>query len=276
MLDACRIAPAILAVVMLTGTACEPGLPAGRTPHREFNWTDMGNQPKLKPQRADLFGVRPGGMIVPPAGAVATAEHPYPFAADKGADAADWATNPLQPTPNVLVKGKWVYENYCIVCHGPEAAGDGKLTKLFPVPPSLMRPRTRGWSDARIFHVPMRGQGSMPKLSSQIEPQDLWAVVHHIRAFQARLPVAPATEKDIEEEKATEAARLAATPAAEEPDADTGSPPLPPDGTTGVVAAAPRVALSPAWIAPLMPAPPVKPAPAASPGNSQGTTEESP
>ncbi len=60
-----------IAALAMGLAGCDLGLPAGRTPHREGNFLDMGDQPKLKPQRGDLYGVRPTGLMEPPAGAVA-------------------------------------------------------------------------------------------------------------------------------------------------------------------------------------------------------------
>ena len=48
-----RRAAQSLTLVALTAllSGCDLGLPAGRTPHREGNYLDMIDQPKLKPQR---------------------------------------------------------------------------------------------------------------------------------------------------------------------------------------------------------------------------------
>lgn len=179
---------------------CEYGLPAGDEPHREFNFTNMGDQPKLKPQRADRLGEKPLGLMAPPAGAVAMGEHPYPYTQEQAEQAAT-QKNPLQATPRVLARGKFLFENICIACHGPQAAGDGLVTTLFPKPPSLMTQRVRDWTDGRVYHVPMRGQNSMPSHSKQITRKDLWSVIHYIRSLQKKLPVAPPPAKAAGEAK---------------------------------------------------------------------------
>jgi len=68
------------ALVVLTAflAGCDIGLPAGRSPHREGNRLDMIDQPKLKPQRKDVFGARPTGLMEPQPGTVAIGESPYP------------------------------------------------------------------------------------------------------------------------------------------------------------------------------------------------------
>jgi len=184
-----RTAAAVALTLALA--ACDLGLPAGRAPHLEGNRLDMIDQPKFKPQRADVFGGRASSVLEPPAGAVATDETPYPYLQADAVRAGAELVNPLQATPQVIAHGKFVYENVCITCHGPTGAGDGLITSLFPKPPSLMTQRVRDWPDGELFHRPMRGQGSMPSHARQVDARDTWSVVHYIRQMQAREPVAP-------------------------------------------------------------------------------------
>ena len=187
-----RAGALVIAALALTAAACDLGVPAGRSPHREGNRLDMIDQPKFKPQGADIFGGRPSSVLEPPAGAVAADETPYPYLQADAARAGAELVNPLQPTPEVIAHGKFVYENICITCHGPKGAGDGLVTSLFPKPPSLMTQRVRDWPDGEIFHRPMRGQGSMPSHARQIDTRDTWSVVLYIRQMQSQEPVAPA------------------------------------------------------------------------------------
>ncbi|HUU34031.1 MAG TPA: cytochrome c [Vicinamibacterales bacterium] len=182
-----------LAAVALTVLAagCDVGVPAGRAPHREGNRLDMVDQPKLKPQRVDVFGRRPTGGMEPPAGAVAVDETPYPYAQNEAARAGAELVNPLPATAGVIAHGKFVYDNVCITCHGPRGAGDGYVTALFPKPPSLMTQKVRDWPDGELFHRPMRGQGSMPSHARQVDARDAWSVIRYIRQMQSEEPVAP-------------------------------------------------------------------------------------
>lgn len=189
-----RRSPILLVLAVLGGAAvsCDTGLPAGRQPHIEFNYLDMADQPKQKPQRGALFDGGPVGMLAPPAGTVALGETPYLLTQKEGeAEGAVFPENPFPHTPELVARGRFVFENVCITCHGPEAAGDGHLTAVFPKPPSLMTQRVRDWSDGRIFHIPMRGQGSMPSHSTQLEQWQIWQAIHYLRHLQSILPVAP-------------------------------------------------------------------------------------
>jgi mono/diheme cytochrome c family protein len=181
----------VLAALTVLATGCDLGLPAGRTPHREGNFLDMGTQPKLKPQRKDIFGARATGMMEPQAGTVAKGDVPYPYAQNEADKAGAELKNPLPASPSVLAHGKFVFENVCIACHGPKGAGDGIVTQLFPKPPSLMTQKVRDWPDGQLFHRPMRGQNSMPSHSRQVDTKDIWSVVHYIRKMQSEQPVAP-------------------------------------------------------------------------------------
>jgi mono/diheme cytochrome c family protein len=177
-------------VIAALASACDVGLPAGRTPHREGNRLDMGDQPKLKPQRKDLFGARPAAAMQPQPGTVAVDEIPYPYAQDEANRAGAELVNPLQPSDAVLAHGRFVYENICVTCHGPKGAGDGYITALFPKPPSLMTQKVRDWPDGQLFHRPMRGQNSMPSHARQVNTYDAWSVILYIRELQRHEPVA--------------------------------------------------------------------------------------
>jgi mono/diheme cytochrome c family protein len=225
-----RNAASALAVAALTMlvSACDLGLPAGRTPHREGNRLDMGDQPKLKPQRKDVFGARATGLMEPQPGTIAVGETPYGYAQNEADRAGAEVTNPLPASPEVIAHGKFIYENICITCHGPKGAGDGIVTALFPKPPSLMTQKVRDWPDGQLFHRPMRGQNSMPSHARQIDTRDMWSVIHYIREMQKVEPVAPPPP--------TAAAAPVAAPAGQAPAAPAGAPGAAPTPTSGAAA----------------------------------------
>ncbi len=182
---------------LLALTGCELGVPAGEGTFYELNMLNMGDQPKLKPQREDIFGARPMSMMEPPEGTVPVGYEPYPYTEEQVELAAANLVNPLPDSPEVLEKGEWIFVHFCETCHGPTAEGDGPMTRKFPEPPSLNRQRARDYTDGHIFHVAMRGQNVMPSYAKQIEQDEIWAAVHHIRKLQADNPVAPPTDDDL-------------------------------------------------------------------------------
>jgi mono/diheme cytochrome c family protein len=58
------------------------------------------------------------------------------------------------------------------------------LNGQFPNPPSLHSDKVRNWQDGNIFHVVMNGQNVMPSYAKQISGDDIWAIIHYIRALQ--------------------------------------------------------------------------------------------
>jgi mono/diheme cytochrome c family protein len=179
-----------LACLALAASSCEEyGLPAGPSPHREMNFLDMGDQPKIKAQRGDLLGGPEFGTVE---GTIPRGFEPYRFHGRPEAAEAS-LVNPLRPgDPAATERGKMLFERNCVPCHGDKAAGDGTVVKKgFPPPPSLMTEKVRQWKDGRIYHTITEGQNIMPSYATQVRQEDRWAIVHYVRKLQSELPVAP-------------------------------------------------------------------------------------
>jgi mono/diheme cytochrome c family protein len=181
---------ALSGALVLGAVACnEYGIPAGPSPHREFNFLDMGDQPKMKAQRGDLRG---GPSLLTPPGAIPQDFEPYPYKGQPDRAGAE-LKNPLPDgDAKIVERGKLMFERYCVPCHDATGAGKGLvIEKGFPAPPSLMTQKVRDWSDGRIFHVITDGQNIMPSYATQIRPRDRWAAVRWVRDLQSKQPVAP-------------------------------------------------------------------------------------
>jgi len=126
-------------------------------------------------------------LQLPPEGTVplANAAFQYGPGTEEAERAGRELASPLEATPANLARGKQVFENVCIVCHGPAGQGDGPIIGRFPNPPSLTAARAKGYPDGRIVHVIARGQGIMPSHAAQVLPEDRWRVVLYLRALQA-------------------------------------------------------------------------------------------
>lgn len=128
-----------------------------------------------------------------PEGTVPIGFAPFPYGAgeEEALRAAAELENPLEPTPEVLARGKQVFETMCFVCHGPKGEGDGPIVGRFPNPASLLADHARSYSDGRIFHVITRGQGLMPSHAAQVLPEDRWKVILYVRQLQQQNAPAP-------------------------------------------------------------------------------------
>jgi mono/diheme cytochrome c family protein len=97
-------------------------------------------------------------------------------------------TSPFTPNDaNALARGAAVYGTYCEICHGPAGKGDGTVAQRgFPAPPSLLAPKAQGLADGQIFHIVTYGQKNMPSYAAQIDRDDRWKVILHVRSLQQR------------------------------------------------------------------------------------------
>jgi mono/diheme cytochrome c family protein len=156
----------------------EIGIPAGEKPWGELNPIQgMHASPAFKDQEQ-------GAMTYPPAATV-----PVDFAWDPGVTADGTIQrgmkNPVAINESSLRYGKLMYDTNCIVCHGPEGAGDGYVAPKGPAAiPNLYSDKIRQMEDDQIYGIITHGQGTMWSYKSQLKPLERWAVVNYVRALQ--------------------------------------------------------------------------------------------
>ncbi len=130
-----------------------------------------------------------GKTMQPPVpGTVSREMIPYQFAKtfEEQQRAGRELVNPLQPTDDILERGKEQYTIFCISCHGASGKGDGHLvtSKLFTaIPISLVSEYVQVKPDGELFHVITLGSIStlMGAHGSQIKPEDRWAIVTYVK-----------------------------------------------------------------------------------------------
>jgi mono/diheme cytochrome c family protein len=100
--------------------------------------------------------------------------------------------NPRTRTSESLNRGKWVYETYCLVCHGAAGRGDGPVSTAGGGPfigvRSLVSDTLARKADGYIYGVavyalPM-GRGLMPRYGDKVRGTDRWDLVNYIRSLQ--------------------------------------------------------------------------------------------
>ena len=84
-----------------------------------------------------------------------------------------------------LSRGKTVFLNFCVPCHGVAGKGDGLVVQQgYPAPPSLLADNARNIKDGQIFHILSYGQKNMPSYASQLSREDRWKVILYVRSLQ--------------------------------------------------------------------------------------------
>ncbi len=97
--------------------------------------------------------------------------NPFQLSTDQGAAAAD--------------RGAIVFQTFCVVCHGGDGAGRGRVAaRGFPPPPSLLTGKSRDMKDGQLFHILTYGQNTMPTFAAQLRPDRRWDVINYIRRLQ--------------------------------------------------------------------------------------------
>jgi hypothetical protein len=147
---------------------------------------DMHNQPKFVPQRGTTFFADGRSARPQVIGTVARGQlHEDTYFYTGLTNGAEGNTMPFPVTMDVLKRGQERYNIYCSACHSRVGNGMGMIVE-------------RGYSKAGNFHtdrlekaplghffsVMTNGYGAMPDYSSQLTPEDRWAVVAYIKALQ--------------------------------------------------------------------------------------------
>lgn len=171
----------------------------------EFFANDMGSRPLvegtvargyLRADRALYTGKKDGATLSPntlsaEGGKQQTQDgsnaQNVPPTTDPAATYPDAITEfPLPVTAELINRGEERYRVFCIVCHGPNGAGDGMIVRRgFSKPTSYHTEQLRGAPVGHFYDVITNGWGRMNGYASQVPVADRWAIVAYIRALQA-------------------------------------------------------------------------------------------
>ncbi|WP_263355774.1 c-type cytochrome [Acidicapsa ligni] len=162
---------------------------------------DMHNQPKFVPQRgteffADHRSARPQVENTVARGQLREDSYFYTGTV-QGANGYREERDqlPFPVTMTVLKKGEERFNVYCTPCHSRVGNGLGAIVQRGYKPAGNLNDQARRAQPlSHYFYVMTHGYGAMPDYSSQIAPEDRWAVAAYIRALQLSQN---ATEKDL-------------------------------------------------------------------------------
>jgi mono/diheme cytochrome c family protein len=150
---------------------------------------DMNTQPYNRPlSSSDFFSDgRSARLLV--AGTVPQTDLAAddPILTGKDASGQPLTGFPLPLTNELVTRGQERFGIFCVVCHGVDGHGDGKVVPFgLSKPPDLLGESTKEFSTGQIFDTITNGQGNMFPYGYRIKPQDRWAVVAYLRAMQLK------------------------------------------------------------------------------------------
>jgi mono/diheme cytochrome c family protein len=93
--------------------------------------------------------------------------------------------NPVKPTPESQARAEKLYGYDCAICHGKngdgkgEMAGDMKTKMLDFTEAGALKNRT----DGELFYIIKTGKGEMPPEGDRVKDEEVWNLVHYLRAF---------------------------------------------------------------------------------------------
>lgn len=99
-------------------------------------------------------------------------------------------TSPLAPyDPQVVEKGRVLYEIYCKQCHGQHYDGNGTVGQSFaPLPTDLRSAGVQSLADGVLFHEVSYGKpgGRQPALATTIPVGDRWLIIAYVKSLGIR------------------------------------------------------------------------------------------
>ena len=164
------ILPALLALIFVTA-GCR---------------IDMHVQPYYRPLAKSEFFADGRSARNPVDGTVARGdlrEDAYLYTGKINGNPGDYMPFPV--TKEVLDRGHQRFNVYCTPCHGRVGDGNGFIpSRGLKQPPSYHIERLRKVPVGYFFDVITNGFGVMQDYSSQVAPNDRWAIAAYIRALQ--------------------------------------------------------------------------------------------
>ncbi len=146
-------------------------------------------QPYFRPLAASDFFAdgRSARGLVP--GTVPQTDLPAndPATTGKNENGDPLATIPIPITADLVKRGQERFGIYCLVCHGVDGHGDGKVVPYgLSKPPDLLGAAVKTLPDGEIFAIISNGKGKMFSYAYRVKPPDRWAVIAYLRAMQMK------------------------------------------------------------------------------------------
>ena len=147
---------------------------------------DMHNQPKFYPQRGTTFFADGRSARPQVENTVARGQlDPGSYFETGMMNGVEGNAMPFPVTIDVLARGQERYNVYCTPCHSRVGNGVGMIVQRgYAKAGNFHTARLQAAPLGHFFNVITNGYGAMPDYSSQVTPEDRWAIVAYVRALQ--------------------------------------------------------------------------------------------
>lgn len=93
--------------------------------------------------------------------------------------------NPVPLTSESMAEGKRLFENYCLICHGPAGMGDGPVVQNNgPKPPAYSSEQLKNLPEGKMFHSIHYGKNMMGSHASQLTATQRWMIIQYVQTLQ--------------------------------------------------------------------------------------------
>jgi mono/diheme cytochrome c family protein len=141
----------------------------------------------MKPMRWQSFGILTLSLAAFGSGAVVALGHGQAGKGDKEWKAPPRASkkeNPIPPDEKSVARGKALYTEHCLSCHGASGKGDGPAAKDLPKKcGDLSNPKMWEQTDGTLFWKISEGKPPMTGYEKLLSKDDRWHVVNYMRTL---------------------------------------------------------------------------------------------
>ena len=99
----------------------------------------------------------------------------------------DGAKNPVASIESSIAEGNALYQQECLICHGPAGEGDGHKAQTLDVNPAdLSNAKMREQTDGALFWKINAGNPPMPSFRLRFSRHEVWVLVNYVRTLASR------------------------------------------------------------------------------------------
>ena len=103
----------------------------------------------------------------------------------KAPTSVDNLNNPLKGDMKAAEKGKKIYKQMCVVCHGDKGKGNGIASaSLNPRPADFSAEIVQGQSDGAIYWKLTEGRSPMAAYKDILKEDQRWQLVNYLRTLK--------------------------------------------------------------------------------------------